>query len=108
MSEHPIALTEPPEGYAEWLAGLKYMRVFAGTWTEEEIRQQPVGQLPWGNTSKHIRNVFREGGLDSHATVRDCRTVRQKSGQEQAATCRDSRQVLHGSLVQAERIGHAL
>ena len=49
MSEHPIALTEPPEGYAEWLAGLKYMRVFAGTWTEEEIRQQPVGQLPWGH-----------------------------------------------------------
>ncbi|MEL7666963.1 MAG: PDDEXK nuclease domain-containing protein [Actinomycetota bacterium] len=115
MSEHPIALTEPPEGYAEWLAdlksrihsaqmratlavntellqlywqigsdilarqaeqgwgakvidrlshdlreafpdmrgfsqaNLKYMRVFAGAWTEEEIRQQPVGQLPWGH-----------------------------------------------------------
>jgi len=115
VSEHPIALTEPPEGYAEWLAdlksrihsaqmratlavntellqlywqigsdilarqaeqgwgakvidrlshdlreafpdmkgfsqaNLKYMRVFAGAWTEEEIRQQPVGQLPWGH-----------------------------------------------------------
>jgi predicted nuclease of restriction endonuclease-like (RecB) superfamily len=115
VSGHPIALTEPPEGYAEWLAdlksrihsaqmratlavntellqlywqigsdilarqaeqgwgakvidrlshdlreafpdmkgfsqaNLKYMRVFAGAWTEEEIRQQPVGQLPWGH-----------------------------------------------------------
>lgn len=107
MSGHPIALTEPPEGYAEWLAGLKYMRVLAGTWTEGGIRQQHVGQMPWGNTSKDIKNVFREGGLDSRATVRDCRTARQESGQEQAATCRDSRQVLHGRLVQAERIGHA-
>ena len=107
MSEHPIALTEPPEGYAEWLAGLKYMRVFAGTSAEGGIRQQPVGQLPWGNTSKHIRNVFREGEFDSRAAVRDFRTTRQESGPEQAATCRDSRQVLHGSLAQAERIGRA-
>lgn len=30
-------------------ANLKYMRVFAGAWAEDEIGQQPVGQLPWGH-----------------------------------------------------------
>lgn len=107
MSEHPIALTEAPEGYAEWLADLKYIRAFAQAWPEPEFVQGALAQLPWGNTSKHIRNVFREGGLDSRATVRDCRTTRQESGQEQAATCRYFRQVLHRSLAQAERIGRA-
>ncbi|MBO0803893.1 MAG: hypothetical protein J2P25_12565 [Nocardiopsaceae bacterium] len=27
------------------------MRAFAGAWTEEEVVQQPVGQIPWGTTS---------------------------------------------------------
>ena len=115
MSERPIALTDPPDGYADWLgvlklrihaaqqraslavnaellhlywqigcdilvrqseqgwgakvidhlshdlrqafpemkgfsrANLKYMRAFAGAWSEDEIGQQPVGQLPWGH-----------------------------------------------------------
>ncbi len=30
-------------------ANLMYMRAFAEAWTESEIVQQPVGQLPWGN-----------------------------------------------------------
>jgi len=115
VSERPIALTDPPDGYAEWLgalklrihvaqqraslavnaellqlywqigrdilvrqaeqgwgakvidrlshdlreafpemkgfsrANLKYMRAFAEAWSEDEIGQQPVGQLPWGH-----------------------------------------------------------
>jgi predicted nuclease of restriction endonuclease-like (RecB) superfamily len=114
--ERPIALSEPPDGYAEWLAdlkdrihtaqqraalavntellqlyrrigsdirvrltgrvwgtrvierlshdlreafpdmkgfsqtNLKYMRAFAEAWSEDEIRQQPVGRLPWGHS----------------------------------------------------------
>lgn len=115
MTERPLALTEGPEGYADWLAdlksrihvaqqratlavnveliqlywqigrdilarqaeqgwgakvierlshdlreafpdmkgfsraNLKYMRAFAQAWAEDEIGQQPVGQLPWGH-----------------------------------------------------------
>lgn len=30
-------------------SNLKYMRVFAEAWSEPEIGQQPVGQLPWGH-----------------------------------------------------------
>lgn len=30
-------------------ANLMYMRAFAEAWTEAEIVQQPVGQLPWGH-----------------------------------------------------------
>lgn len=30
-------------------ANLMYMRAFASSWTEEQIIQQPVGQLPWGH-----------------------------------------------------------
>lgn len=30
-------------------ANLMYMRAFAEAWSEEQIVQQPVGQLPWGH-----------------------------------------------------------
>ncbi len=30
-------------------ANLMYMRAFAEAWNEDEIVQQPVGQLPWGH-----------------------------------------------------------
>lgn len=63
MSEHPIALTEPPEGYAEWLVGLGYMRVFAGTSAEGGIRQQPVGQLPWGTPASTSGTSFARANL---------------------------------------------
>ena len=115
MSDKPIALTQPPDGYGEWLAELKsriynaqqratlavnrelillyweigrdilerqaaqgwgakvierlahdlrnafpdmkgfsrtnllYMRSFAESWSDEQVVQQAVGQLPWGH-----------------------------------------------------------
>ena len=32
-------------------ANIMYMRAFAAAWTEEEIVQQPVGQIPWGHNT---------------------------------------------------------
>jgi hypothetical protein len=44
MSDGPISLAPPPEGYADWLAELKTR---TGAWPEAEVVQQAVGQLPW-------------------------------------------------------------
>lgn len=45
-------------------ANLFYMRRFAGAWTEDQILQQPVGELPWG----HVIQLLDK--LDSN-TLRD-------------------------------------
>jgi predicted nuclease of restriction endonuclease-like (RecB) superfamily len=34
-----------------------YMRAFAEAWTEEEIVQQPVGQIPWGHNTVLLTKV---------------------------------------------------
>jgi predicted nuclease of restriction endonuclease-like (RecB) superfamily len=42
-------------------ANLMYMRAFAEAWTEEEIVQQPVGQIPWGHNTVLLTKLKDHG-----------------------------------------------
>ena len=54
-------------------ANLMYMRSFAEAWSEEQIVQQPVGQLPWGHNlvlltklkTEQERLSYAQGALDN-------------------------------------------
>jgi len=48
-------------------ANLMYMRAFAGAWSEEQIVQQPVGQLPWGHNLVLLTKLKTEKDRLSYA-----------------------------------------
>ncbi len=44
-----VAYNEAGRKFSDEQSYLMYMRAFAEAWNEDEIVQQPVGQLPWGH-----------------------------------------------------------
>lgn len=49
MNDKPAKLTQAPEGYADWLTDLKYMRALVEAWPNSEFVQEVAAQLPWGH-----------------------------------------------------------
>jgi len=87
--------TEFPEMSGFSRANFMYMRAFAAAWTEEEIVQQAVGQIPWGH------NIVLLDKLDARELRLAYARLAAKNGW--------SRNVMvhHIELKTAERLGKA-
>ena len=49
-------------------SNLHYMRQMAATWSQAEIVQQPVGQLPWGHVTVLLDKLHERADRDWYAT----------------------------------------